>query len=141
MNVVIDTNIFISGIFFGGSPYQILNLVEEKIITPCFYISTIQELQEVLYFEKFDKVREFSNFSVKNFLRRLKETSLIFPQPQKIHILIKENLVDNYILACALSCQASFIVSGDKHLLKLKEFKGIPILQPKEFLKIRTMPR
>lgn len=42
---------------------------------------------------------------------------------------------DNHFLACALSSGASFIVSGNKHLLSLKNFKGIPILSPQQFLK------
>ena len=50
--------------------------------------------------------------------------------------VIKEDRPDNKFLACAIAAQASFIISGDKHLLKLKEFQGIPIVSPREFLKI-----
>jgi len=62
------------------------------------------------------------------------EKSLIIPDPKNIPQIVKDR-PDNYILACALSAQASFIVSGDKYLLSLKKFQGIPIITPKEFLR------
>jgi len=72
---------------------------------------------------------------VDEFLSQLKSKSLVFPQPTKIPKIIKEDLADNHFLACALTSGADFIVTGDKHLLILKEFQGIPIVSPKEFFK------
>jgi len=135
MRVVLDTNIYISGLFFGGIPRKILDLVEEKFIAPCFIIKTFTELERLLYHEKFIKQRNLLSFSIADFLNKLKSYSLIFPQPSKIPIIIKKDLPDNYFLACAILSQASFIVSGDRHLLKLREFRGIPIVLPREFLK------
>src|SRR5437879_645466 len=48
--------------------------------------------------------------------------------------VIEEDPADNRVLECALRAKAIFIVSGDKHVLKLGEFKGIRILSPREFL-------
>jgi predicted nucleic acid-binding protein len=48
--------------------------------------------------------------------------------------MIKVVLDTIKILECALEAQASFIISGDKHLLEIKEYKGIKIISPKEFL-------
>lgn len=56
--------------------------------------------------------------------------------PRRTPHTIKEDPSDNHFLACAIVAQASFIISGDEHLLKLKAFQGIPIVSPKEFLKI-----
>lgn len=136
MRVVIDTNIYVSGLFFGGIPRKILDLIEEKFITPYFTIKTFTELERLLYHRKFIKQRNLIFFSVTDFLNKLRSCALIFPQPAKIPIIIKEDLPDNYFLACAILSRASFIVSGDKHPRKLKEFRGIPIVLPKEFLKI-----
>lgn len=137
MRVVIDTNVFISGIFFGGAPRKVLDLIEEKQITSCFTFQTFEELKRLLYHEKFDKQRKLLSFPLSHFLRRLKTSSSFFIQPfLEPPLIIKEDPADNYILACAVSSQASFIVSGDNHLLKLKEFQGIPIVSPREFLKI-----
>ena len=135
MRVILDTNIFVSGIFFGGKPRKILNLIEEKTITPCFTTKTISELEAILNHEKFAPQRKLLPFTIGDFLTKLKTYSLIFPQPSKIPNIIKVDPADNHLLACALISGASFIVTGDKHLLSLKEFQGIFILPPKEFLK------
>ena len=50
--------------------------------------------------------------------------------------VIKEDPSDDKVLECALSCKAEFIISGNKHLLELGEYKGIKILTPKEFLEL-----
>lgn len=136
MRVVIDTNIFISGLFFGGMPRQILDFIQEKQLIPCFTVQTFRELQRLLNDDKFAQQRIFLSFSIERFLNQLEEYSLIFPQKPTIPpIIIKEDLADNYILACALVAQVSFIISGDRHLLSLKDFQGIPIISPKIFLK------
>jgi len=102
MRVVLDTNIFISGLFFGGIPRKILDLIEEKLITPCFIIKTFTELERLLCHDKFTKQRNLLSFSTTDFLNKLKSYSLIFPQPFKIPIIIKEDKPDNYFLACAI---------------------------------------
>lgn len=134
MRVVIDTNIFISGIFFGGAPRKILNFIEKKILTPCFVVPTLVELEQLLYHPKFTQQRNILSFSISDFLDQLKNYSLLFEQPPKIPIIIKEDKADNYFLACAISAEADFIISGDNHLLKLKSFQNIPILTPRRFL-------
>jgi predicted nucleic acid-binding protein len=47
--------------------------------------------------------------------------------------IIKEDLEDNKILECALTAGADFIVSGDKHLQELGNYKKTKILTPREF--------
>ena len=57
-------------------------------------------------------------------------------EPKNTIKIIRDDPTDNIVLECALEGKADFIVSGDKHLLKLKEFRGIKIVNSKEFLKI-----
>lgn len=134
MRVVIDTNIFISGIFFGGQPRIILDMISDKIIIPCFNVKTITELEQLLYHRKFAIQRDLLPFTVNDFLIQMKTYSLLFEDSPKILHIIKEDPADNYFLACAISAQADFIISGDNHLLKLKSFKKIPIATPRQFL-------
>lgn len=133
MRVVIDTNVFVSGLFFGGIPRQILNLIEGKSITLCFTIETFTELKLLLNDDKFTKQRNLLSFSITDFLNNLEKYSLIFPTI-KIPLAIKIDISDNFFLACALVSGADFIVSGDQHLLKLKTFHNISILTPRQFL-------
>ncbi|MFH0856859.1 MAG: putative toxin-antitoxin system toxin component, PIN family [bacterium] len=135
MRVVIDTNVFISGIFFGGEPRKILDLIGEQILTPCFNISTFTELELLLRHQKFSAARNLLSFTITEFLDQLKNYSLLFEEPEIILDIIKEDKSDNNSLVCAISAQADFIISGDKHLLKLKSFNNVPILTPRQFLK------
>ncbi len=51
--------------------------------------------------------------------------------------IVKDNLSDNKILACAVAAKANYLISGDKkHILLLKKIKNIPILSPEQFLKL-----
>ena len=62
------------------------------------------------------------------------ETETII-QPHTLPNAIPDDSDDNHILACALEGKADFIVSGDKHLLRLKEYEGIVIVRPMDFLR------
>ncbi|MDP3765803.1 MAG: putative toxin-antitoxin system toxin component, PIN family [Nanoarchaeota archaeon] len=63
----------------------------------------------------------------------LVEICIIIETEEKLEI-VKEDPSDNIIMESAVEGKADFIVSGDQHLLKLKEYKGIKILTPREFL-------
>ena len=68
-----------------------------------------------------------------------RQVNLLLAYSEIIEPKIKANAVpedpkDNMVIECALSAGADYIITGDNHLLKLKEFKGIKILTPKEFL-------
>jgi len=54
---------------------------------------------------------------------------------------IKDDPDDNKFLDCAVSASADYIISGDEHLLKLKEFRGIKIVSPAEFIKLNYSGR
>ena len=64
----------------------------------------------------------------------ISKSAIVLPR-QKFKI-VKEDPDDNKIVEAAVEGNCDFIVSSDKHLLKLKEFKGIKIITPKEFFKL-----
>ena len=135
MKIVLDTNVLISSLLFKKQLSPIFDILESGKIIPCFTLSTLKEFSEVLNRPKFLKKIETLNLTPSEIISAVLENSQICPE-KKIPNIIPEDPSDNKFLACAISCQASFIVSGDSHLLKLKKFQEIPILQPKEFLKI-----
>ncbi len=129
MNVVIDTNVYISALLFGNIP--------EKVVSYCYnyldvYISIdiINEIQEILS-GKF----LFRDKEIKDIMGVLiSQLKIIIPET-KIGIFEKNG--DNNILECALASDSKYIISGDKkHLLKLKEYKGILIVSPAKFYKL-----
>ncbi|MBU4298732.1 putative toxin-antitoxin system toxin component, PIN family, partial [Patescibacteria group bacterium] len=87
----------------------------------------LQELIEKLL-EKFDvsleKVKEFLEIIVFN-------SQVVYPK-NELNI-VKKDHTDNKIIECAVEANASLVVSGDKHLLEIKEYKGIKIVSPKQF--------
>ena len=128
MIVVLDTNILISSIFWRGNPYKVvLNALKKKYF---LYLSDeiLDELEEKLSL-KF----KFPEDKIKVHIEILREYGKVIEPTVEINV-IKEDPEDNKVLECAVSCNADYIVSGDHHLLKLKEFKGIKIVTAKEFL-------
>ena len=129
--VVIDTNVFVSGLNFKGTPREILNLTWAKEIEVHVSPFILKELEEVLE-EDFAWGKE----QTKRTIDRIKEATRQVRPRIKISI-IKEKDSDNRILECALESKVQYIVSGDKrHLLSLKEYQGIRILSPAQFLKV-----
>jgi len=62
-----------------------------------------------------------------------------FSLPVKINkqlIVVQDDPDDNKFIECALECKANYIISGDTHLLNLKEYEGIKIIKSSEFLKV-----
>ena len=128
MIVVLDTNILISAVFWRGNPY---NIVRYGLLGKySLYISTdiLNETEEKLRI-KFG----FPEDEIEEHISILIEYSYIVEPSEKINI-IKDDPDDNAVLECAVASKAEYIVSGDRHLLKLKEFRGIKILKPKYFL-------
>lgn len=134
MRIVIDNNIFISGIFWQGPPNKIIKLAEESYFDIYSSSKILQELFGVLGRKKFDFLffEELQTTRSEVFLKILELVKIV--TPTKSLGIIKEDPDDDCILECALACGASFIISGDNHLLKFKSFQNIPILNPRQFI-------
>jgi putative PIN family toxin of toxin-antitoxin system len=129
--VVIDTNVFVSGLNFKGTPREVLDLIWKKKIEVYISPFIIEELRDTLL-EDF----AWDNEEVKEVIERIKDQT-IQVQPSLVVSVIKGKDSDNRILECAVEGKAQYIVSGDKrHLLSLKEYQGIRILSSADFLQL-----
>lgn len=126
--VVLDTNIYISAILFGGHPEEILNLARLGFISIFISPHLIQEIKKVLR-EKF----QWSEKQIQETIDTIQNFAYLIEPKTKIS-KIKEDKADNRVLECALTSKANYIVSGDRHLLVLKRFRQIKILSPFDFL-------
>ena len=129
MKVVLDSNVFISNLHFGGAISKLFEAVQEKKVTVCVSKEIVDEVIQKLETKfKWDK----------NELLEAEELVSTIGEnvvPSSQITVIKADPTDNKILSCALEAQADYIVTGDKkHILPLKKFKGIPILSPRDFL-------
>jgi putative PIN family toxin of toxin-antitoxin system len=127
--IVLDTNVLISAIVFGGKPREVLEKVIAGWSTMAISAEMLAEFQWVFEGEKF----RYPAAIVRNILRELLAVSELVRSAMKVEH-IKADPADNRILECALESRAAYIVSGDKHLLELGQFEGIPILDAAEFL-------
>jgi putative PIN family toxin of toxin-antitoxin system len=127
VRVVADTNLFLSGLVFGGPPEEISDLARQGQVELLVSADILLELSAVLKLkfkwrdaERADAVRAIGYCS-----------TLVKPQTT-----IKEisDDADNRVLECALDGDADFIVSGDHHLLDLSTYRGIRILTARELL-------
>lgn len=131
MKVVLDTNVYISAILFGGNCEEILWLAAQRSFELVISKSIILEIEVVLK-EKF----KWSKKQVSDALTYLRNISTVI-KPNISLSVIKDDPSDNKIIECAVAAGANYIVTGDKnHLLPVKEYKGIKILTPAEFLKL-----
>ena len=125
LRIVFDSNVYISALLFKGIPGKILEMAHKDKIVLIISEEIITETVRILE-DKF----KWPRHNIDKFKTRLLDISENVKPGIKLNI-IKERESDNRILECAVSGDANLIVSGDKHLLKLKSYKNIPIIRPK----------
>ena len=125
--VVFDTNVFLSAFTFGGKPEIAFEMARAGKIQLVISTSILAELASILR-GKF----AWDDEEVRDALMVVgRHADLVKPG---LRLRILEDDADNRILECAVEGRADWIVSGDRHLLGLKEFRGIPIVRVSEFL-------
>lgn len=127
MKTVIDTNVVISGVFFGGYPRRVLDAVLDGKTSASVtaeiaaeYVEIAQEMIE----------RKQGHFRRELFAVLLSKMELIEPHSE-VHL--SRDPDDDKFIACASDAKALYIVSGDKDLLVLKRYQDIEIITAKEF--------
>lgn len=131
MKVVIDTNVFVSS-FFGGNPKKIIDLWKTEKITLCLSHAVLDEYIDVLRrigMKDEDELEELLSLFSRGF------NILFTTKTPKIKI-VKNDPDDDKFIECAAALKADVVVSGDRGVLAVKEYMGIKILTPQEFLKL-----
>ena len=129
MRIVIDTNVIMSGVFFGGVPLRVLQIWRDGdahlVISP-----------EIL--EEYRRVGEelesrFSGVRFAPFLSLLVTNAEII-EPSPLQETVSRDPDDEKFIACAVAARFDFIVSGDKHLLEVAEYRGVKVVTPRSFV-------
>lgn len=131
MRAVIDTNVLIAGILWRGPPHALLEHVRAGTVSLVSSPALLAELADVIGRAKFDAILAKTNTSRERSLaevRRLAEVIEPPPLPQPVC----RDPDDDEVLALAFATKVELIVSGDKDLLVMQRFEGIPILAPAE---------
>ena len=129
IRVVIDTNIFISS-FFGGNPRKIIDLWKSGQIVLCLSGPIIDEYIDVLGrmgLQNERELEELLNLFARGF------HVLFTANTPKLNVVEKDPDDDKFI-ECAVALNSKYIISGDKALREVKDYMGIKIQSPKQFL-------
>jgi len=128
VRAVLDTNVVISAIFFGGMPLKIVRAAFAKKVELVASRAVLREYREVAE-------RLHVQFPSVNYRRPLSilESKLIIVRPVALGETVCRDPDDDAIIACALGGKAKVICSGDDDLLALNGFRGLEIMQPSDF--------
>ena len=131
--VVLDTNIVISGLLWSGTPHEVMKRAFERKFMPFATEAMLDELSEVLAREKFKTRLTSRNQSVADMVSQYAKTVQIV-DAESLETQVSEDADDDVFIACAIKAKANYIVSGDPHLLKLKHYETISIIDARSFL-------
>jgi putative PIN family toxin of toxin-antitoxin system len=131
LRVVVDTNAFISAFLHPERPiFQIVQQAAEGryhlLISPVVVREVGRVLRETFGFEERARIHR---------LKTLTKAAGEIITPKITLDVIKDDPPDNRVLECAIEGRADLIVSGDRHLRRLKNYQGIPIVRPTDFLR------
>ncbi|NIP61386.1 MAG: putative toxin-antitoxin system toxin component, PIN family [Nitrosopumilaceae archaeon] len=130
MRVVLDTNVFISSFLGTASPRKVIDLWKEGKITLCLSKEIVDEYVEVLErlgLSREKEVEEILQLFAHNF-------HSLFTAKTPNLVIVESDPDDNKFFECAVALKAQTIISGDKAVLKVKNYTGIKVLSPKQFL-------
>lgn len=128
IRVVLDTNVYISALMFGGLPGSLLDLAVLQSFLVVISPALLDELDEKLRL-KFEVPAEDTAI-----IRAKLESVAEIVRPDMVLHVIADDPDDNRVLECAMKGSADYIVTGDRHLLKLGSYEAIQIVTVRQFL-------
>lgn len=129
MRIVLDTNVFVSGVFFSGPPYQILVAWGDGK----FQVAISPEILDEYHRVGEILAQNHPGVELKPMLDFMIRQAMIFTAPPLLEAVC-EDPDDDKFLACALASESPVIVSGDKHLLKMARYQEIEIMKTRDFV-------
>ena len=131
IRVVVDTNVVVSALLFGGVPGELISLWKSGNLKPLASPEIIDEYIRVLAYPKFklseDEINFLLYFEILPFFE-------VIEVKQRSQIIISADPSDDKFIQCAEKGKAGIIISGDRHLLSLKQYKKIKIMSAEQIL-------
>jgi putative PIN family toxin of toxin-antitoxin system len=128
--VVIDTNVLISGIVFGGKPRRVFDLLAERSIIVIIAEELLTEARRKIGMKFPDFIEDLER------IEKLLKRDALLVRLGTVQVAVSRDPDDDKFIEAALVGAAGFIVSGDKDLLIIKKHEDIQIVTPAEFLDI-----
>jgi putative PIN family toxin of toxin-antitoxin system len=129
MKIILDTNVFISGIFFSGPPSQILKAWQNSRLQIVLSQEILNEYQRVAE----SLVAKFPTIDILPIIELMTIHGQLI-DVEGFDVSVCDDPDDNKFMECAIASNSKIIISGDKHLLKVSGYQGIKVLKPREFV-------
>jgi uncharacterized protein len=128
VRVVLDTNVFVAGVFWLGPPYKILQAWRDGRLALVVTAGILQEYERIGK----ELSAQFPHINFAPFIELLTVEAELCPLAKLSH-RVCDDPDDDLFIACALGGNVPFIVTGDKKLLKADGYQGLTILRPADF--------
>jgi uncharacterized protein len=129
IKAILDTNVFISGVFWKGPPFEILKAWQEQRFRLAISPPILDEYRRVL-----DEMMKKRPLPVLTSILRIIELHSEMVEPVSFAEPACSDPDDDKFLEAALAAHADYVVSGDAALVKVKQYRGIAIVRPTQFL-------
>jgi putative PIN family toxin of toxin-antitoxin system len=129
MKIVLDSNIFISSFYWKGNPRKVFERVTNDFDELYITDEILNEVFAVMSKKKFAS----SKNEINDYIRIIESFSIKLYPTHQIEKISRDH-DDDKILQCGLAGNVDYIITGDNDLLVLKEYMGIKIIRPKEYL-------
>jgi len=129
VRIVLDTNVFVSGVFFTGPPYQILEAWRDGKVRLAVSPEIVEEYQRVGK----ALTNQFPGVDLEPIIQLIAVKADLV-QASALPERVCDDPEDEKFLTCALASKSEVIISGDRHLLKISEYCGVRVVRPREFL-------
>ena len=131
IGITADSNIWVSAFNFGGIPRRLIDMADVGLIRIDISDDIIDEVLRVLRL-KFEWPEE----SLAEAKTQMNEIGHLVTPKRKVDA-VTEDPTDNRILECAVAGASDYLVTGDNHLLKLRQFAGTKIVKAVDFLDVQ----
>ena len=129
---MLDTNVWVSALLWGGKPAAIVEAAEKGRLRIFISEEIVAEISQVLAYPKIERIYK-TELRRQDLIEQVLKIAKFVKATTKVEV-VSEHPADNKFLECALAANASHIVSGDKHLLKVVSYKKIQVSPVSDFL-------
>ena len=134
MRIVPDTNVLISAALQSkGFSARLQRLWQSGSLQVATSPAILREYRRVLTYPHIAKRHHLNTTQLDQLVHKLEEKALVVPGTTEVGPLL-DDPDDHKFLACAVEASAAAIVTGDDHLLRLEQFRGIDIVTPRDYV-------
>ena len=136
MRAVLDTNVVVSAaVNPKGPPAEIIRAWRARSFEWVTSLALLDELERTVFSPRVRRYMAWGEDEVAEFVTVVRQRAEVVSPSQQIDA-IKDDPPDNRILEAAITAQADYIVSGDRHLLELKTCEGVQVVTPARFVAV-----